>query len=35
VEAALGATIGRELDTKERLRETLAPMAAPALRRVR
>jgi DNA-binding GntR family transcriptional regulator len=35
VEAALGATIGREVDAKERLRETLAPVAPPALQRVR
>jgi DNA-binding GntR family transcriptional regulator len=35
VEAALGATIDRESDTKERLRATLAPVARPPLRRVR
>jgi DNA-binding GntR family transcriptional regulator len=35
VEAALGATMDRESDTREKLKASLAPLARPALRRVR
>jgi DNA-binding GntR family transcriptional regulator len=35
VEAALGATMDRESDTREKLKASLAPLARPALRQVR
>ena len=35
VEAALGATLERDDDAREKLRATLAPVSRPALRRVR
>lgn len=35
VESALGATLERESDAREKLRATLAPVARPTLRRVR